>query len=339
MTRSLLALAVLLALAGAGCRLPDVALWRLTGARPAGGFEVEHVRGLAYYDGPGADNHRHRLDLWLPRGQSGYPVVILVHGGVWMVGDNRCCGLYASVGEFLARQGIAAVLPNYRLSPGIKHPEHVRDVARAFAWVRDHIAEHGGRPDQVFLVGHSAGGHLVALLATDESYLRAEGRRSADVKGVIAVSGVYRVPAGPLAVLLGGAEPRSFRLDEMAPFRGSGGWGLSRLLGLPGLPLSVDVFGPAFGDDPKVRRDASPIEHVRPGLPPFLILHAEHDLPTLPGMAEEFHAALSAQGNEATLVRIPGHNHNSILFRAIDPSDDTARALLAFIRRHTASGP
>ncbi len=330
------ALAVSLAVL-AGCRWTDLVLWRPAEPAP-GGCAVERVAGLVYHHGPDADDLRHRLDLYLPRGRAGFPVVMLVHGGVWMGGDNRCCGLYASVGQFLASQGIGVVLPNYRLSPGVKHPEHVRDVARAFAWTQRNIARYGGRPDQLFVAGHSAGGHLAALLAVDETYLRAEGLRPADIRGVIAVSGVYRVPAGPLAVHLGGAGPLCFRLDELAPLRGEGGWGWTRRLGLPGLPLRVDVFGPAFGDDPQARRAASPIEHVRPGLPPFLILHAEHDLPTLAGMAEEFHQALAGQGCTADIIQVPGRNHNSILFSAIDRGDPLARAVLAFIHRHAGGG-
>jgi hypothetical protein len=151
---------------------------------------------------------------------------------------------------------------------------------------------------------------------------------------VVSVSGVYRVPPEKLAVALGGATSRSFLLDEMLPLRGPGGWGWTRRLGLQGLPLSVDVFGPAFGSHPQVRKDASPLEHVRPGLPPFLLLSAEYDLPALPEMAEEFHRALLAQGCRARLVRIGERNHNSILFRAIEPNDPAARALLEFIRRH-----
>src|SRR5207248_8763424 len=108
-------------------------------APPRNAFEVEHVRDVAYYRGPDADPSRHRLDLFLPKGLQDYPVVLLVHGGAWMMGDNRCCGLYPAVAECLARQGVGAVLPNYRLSPGVRHPDHVKDVARALAWVRAHV--------------------------------------------------------------------------------------------------------------------------------------------------------------------------------------------------------
>ena len=77
---------------------------------------------VAYRTDPQADPFRHCLDLFYPKGKKAYPVLVLVHGGGWMLGDNRCCGLYSSVGQFLASQGIGVVLPNYRLSPGVKHP-------------------------------------------------------------------------------------------------------------------------------------------------------------------------------------------------------------------------
>jgi len=261
------------------------------------------------------------------------PVVVLVHGGVWMVGNNRCSGLYTSVGEFLASQGVAAALPNYRLSPDVKHPEHVKDIARAFAWVRSHIDRFGGSPDNIFVAGHSAGGHLAALLATDERYLQEVGLRPAHVKGVITFSGVCEIPEADLRVTLGGSSPEAFRIDELLPFRGL--WaGVGALL--PGIPLHVDVFGPVFGDDPKVRADASPSKHVRPGLPPFLLLCAEKDLPALTDMATAFHQALGQQGCNSRLVTVPGSNHNSIIFRAVDRDDPAAREMLAFIREKAA---
>ncbi len=321
----------------AGCRTPDLPLWKPTEAA-ANAYRVTVIRGVAYRSDPEADDYRHRLDLYLPEGKTGYPVVLLIHGGAWMIGDNRSCGLYSSVGEFLARQGIGAVLPNYRLSPGVKHPEHIKDVARAFAWTHEHIAGYGGRPDRLFLLGHSAGGHLVSLLATDPEYLRAEGLSPEDVKGVIAISGVYRIPDGKLSVALGGSSPLSFSLDEVGPVRGAGGWSWSRQLGLPGVPLSLNVFGPAFGDDPQTRAAASPVNHVRPGLPPFLLLSAEHDLPTLPGMAEEFQCALSKQGCEARLLTVQDRNHSSIMFQAIEPQDPVGNLVLEFIRRHSSGG-
>jgi acetyl esterase/lipase len=299
-------------------------------------MEVGQVHGVSYYSGPDRDPFRHSLDLFLPRGRKNYPVVMLVHGGAWLFGDNRCCGLYSSVGEFLASRGFGAVLPNYRLSPGVKHPEHIKDVARAFAWTHAHIAAYGGRPDQIFLVGHSAGGHLVSLLATDEKYLAAEGLGTEDIKGVISVSGVYRIPAGDFEVTLGGTTPEAFRWDELLPVRSQGGRSWAYAMGMPGIPFSSGLFSKVFGDDPRVRNDASPLSHVRPGLPPFLLCCASNDLPTLTGPAEEFHRALLNQGCESHLFRVQERNHSSIMFRAVGPDDVVARAMLEFITAHTS---
>jgi acetyl esterase/lipase len=311
------------------CRQNELRLWEPAEAPPAERYEVVHLPDILYYKGEDADPVRHRLDLFLPKGVTNCPVVLLVHGGVWMVGNNRCSGLYTSVGEFLASQGVAAVLPNYRLSPDVKHPEHVKDIARAFAWVHSHIDKFGGSPDRIFLAGHSAGGHLAALLATDEHYLQEVGQRTADVRGVITFSGVCEIPEGEMRVTLGGDGPDAFRIDELLPFRGL--WaGIGALL--PGIPLHVDIFGPVFGDDPKARADASPSHHVRPGLPPFLLLCAEKDLPALTGMAKAFHESLREQGCDSWLVTVPGSNHNSIIFRAVDRDDPAAREMLAFIR-------
>jgi acetyl esterase/lipase len=316
------------------CRLTDLPLWGPAGPPPYDAFEVECLRDVPYFEGPDADAHRHRLDLFLPKGLTDYPVVLLVHGGAWMMGDNHCCGLYPAVGAFLASRGIGAVLPNYRLSPGVRHPEHVKDVARAVAWVRTHIAEHGGDPERLFVAGHSAGGHLVSLLATDETYLRDEGLQTADIKGVITISGVYRIPPGSMAATLGGATARAFRISEVMPFRGGSGRLWAPLPGSLGIPIRLNVFGPAFGNDPLVREDASPVNHVRPGLPPFLICYAENDLPTLPDMAEEFYQNLRQQGCTAQILRIEDRNHNSIMFRAIKREDPVAAAMLEFIGRH-----
>lgn len=322
-----------LVLAGlGGCRVTDLPLWG-PGEMDPGAEAVIKKSNIAYYSGPDADPVCHRLDLFLPQGKKDFPVVILVHGGAWIMGDNRSCGLYSSVGTFLASQGIGAVLPNYRLSPAVKHPAHVQDVARALAWTRSHIADYGGDRDHIFLAGHSAGGHLVALLTTDEKYLKAEGLSSADVKGVIAISGVYSIPPGSMEVPLGGGASEAFRLDEIAPLRGASQEG-RKSFG-PSVRMNLDVFALAFSRDPQLRQEASPQSWVRPGLPPFLILHAENDLPTLAGMAAEFHQALNQQGCKASLHHIAKRNHNSIIFQAISSEDPVARAILAFIRERS----
>jgi acetyl esterase/lipase len=275
-------------------------------AESAGKPEIVEVRGMAYVaDG----NPRHELDLYLPKGKKRFPVLFLVHGGGWIAGSKETfLGVfsYADVGRCFARHGIATVMPNHRLSPKVQHPAHIEDVAKAFAWTCRHIGKYGGRADQVFVAGHSAGGHLVSLLATDQQYLRREGLAADTIKGVASVSGVYRLD--PLRVEATGA---------------------------PNGKAEVDPYALAFGKDTAVRKAASPLTHVRPGLPPFLIVYAMPlDLPTLPEMARDFAAALRASKCEVEVLVVPSSNHASIMFHATRGDDPVVRAVLQFISRN-----
>jgi acetyl esterase/lipase len=165
--------------------------------------EVEAVKDLAYYEGKDADDKKHKLDLFLPKGLKDFPVLFFVHGGAWHTGDRNYLGVYSSLGRFYAKHGLGTVVISYRLSPQVTHPEHIKDVARAFAWTHKNIGKYGGRNDRIFACGHSAGGHLVALLGTDESYLKAEGLDTTALRGVIPISGVYNIPDGFLQKAFG----------------------------------------------------------------------------------------------------------------------------------------
>jgi acetyl esterase/lipase len=277
------------------------------------------------------DSERQTLDVFAPRGANGAPVVILVHGGTWMFGDKNFRGRYRPGCQALARQGVVMVSINYRLSPGVKHPEHVKDLARAFAWVRGHIGDHGGDRDRILLCGHSAGGHLVSLLASANTYwenkaLRLTAADRAALRGVIAVCGVYRIP-----------DPDEFATMSREMLR-------TRLLdhdGRPRMPATLipiltlasekaNPFSLVFGDDEKVCKEASPLTHVRKGLPPFLLLNAERELPLLREMAREFQKDLKKAEVPVEYRQIAGSTHHDILFRLNRPDDPVARELLQF---------
>src|SRR5262245_60181054 len=167
-------------------------------AAPIRLYEVKQTLDKPYVPGAGK---RQKLDVFAPSGAEGerFPVVILLHGGTWMFGDKDYSGLYRDAAKNFARNGIVAVVPNYRLSPLVRHPEHAKDVARAFAWTVKNVERYGGDPDRIILVGHSAGGHLAALIAADERYLKDPKLKLSDkerqaLRGVVSMCGVYRVP-------------------------------------------------------------------------------------------------------------------------------------------------
>ena len=129
---------------------------------------------------------RQRLDVYHPRRRSApAPVIVFVYGGRWKYGDRRDWLLLASR---LARRGWVVVVPGYRLYPEVLFPAWVEDGARAVRWAADHAAAFGGDPARIIIVGHSSGGHTVALLGLDERWLRDAGVPAGAVRGVAALA-------------------------------------------------------------------------------------------------------------------------------------------------------
>ena len=163
--------------------------------------EARTVMDLAYHDGADFDDRRHRLNLVLPARGTPRATVLWIHGGAWAAGDRS---REMTLAQGLADQGIAVAVMSYRLSPGrwmserlpdegIQHPEHIRDVARAFAWLWNNASEYGLDQNALFVSGYSAGGHLSALLAMDERYLGEQGLEGDTVRGAIPVAGTYDI--------------------------------------------------------------------------------------------------------------------------------------------------
>src|SRR5262249_39838627 len=168
-----------------------VGLIRPGDGKPAVGFEVEVVTGIAYGGGKDAAPVRHTPDLSRPTDKKDYPVLVWVHGGGWKSGNKE---QFEFLAKALAGEGVGVVTVNYRLHPQVKFPANVEDVARAFAWTHKNVGRYGGRADRVFVGGHSAGGDLADVLATDGAYPEAAGPVAADGPGL----GSVRRPArGP----------------------------------------------------------------------------------------------------------------------------------------------
>ncbi|MCZ7536963.1 MAG: alpha/beta hydrolase [Acidimicrobiia bacterium] len=151
---------------------------------------VKVARNLRYAEGAG---RRHLLDVYGPReGTSGAPVLLQVHGGGWTVGNKRQQALPLVM--HMAARGWVVVAINYRLSPKSTFPAHIEDVKRSIAWIREHIADHGGDPDFVCITGGSAGGHLTALAAltpNDPEYQPGFEQVDTSLRAAVPFYGVY----------------------------------------------------------------------------------------------------------------------------------------------------
>lgn len=268
----------------------------LTLSLAAADFPVRVVTNLPYLAAGSYPNDWDKLDLYLPEGRRGVPVVVWIHGGALTQDDKN---LEAATGKRFAAAGIATAAVNYRLSPAVSHPAHVQDAAASFAWVKKHIAEYGGDPDNVFLVGHSAGAYLAALLVSDERYLRAHGLSARDVRGVVPISAFFWVEK-----------------EGVAPDRPKHVW----------------------GTDAKIWIDASPAHHLHRNLPPTLILYADGDEPWRRKQNVDMAAAMTAAGAPpAGVVQIADRTHMSIWHRLGEPGDPASDRVIAFVT--SAAGP
>jgi acetyl esterase/lipase len=234
-----------------------------------------------------------RLDVYAPAGATGAPVVVSIHGGALREGDKS---KEAFVGHLLARAGFVAVVINYRLSPGVMHPAHVEDAAHAVAWARTNAAKHGGDPQKLFVIGHSAGAYLAALLATDPKYLAPYQMSAKDLKGVVPVSAFFYVDRTGVA---------------------------------PDRPKDV------WGTDAAAWKAASPAAYLRKDAPPMLLLYADGDADWRRQQQADFQADMKKTGASNIETRmIAGRDHSSIWGRMKNANDETAAAIIAFIKAH-----
>jgi acetyl esterase/lipase len=234
-----------------------------------------------------------RLDVYAPAGATGAPIVVSIHGGALREGDKA---KEAFVGHLLAQAGFVAVVINYRLSPGVMHPAHVEDAAHAVAWARTHAAAYGGDPRKLFVVGHSAGAYLAALLALDPTYLAAYQMTATDLKGIVPVSAFFYVDRPGVA---------------------------------PDRPKDV------WGTEVAAWKAASPSSYVRTDVPPMLLLYADGDAEWRRRQQADFQADMKKAGAAAVETRmIAGRDHSSIWGRMKNANDETAAAIIAFIKAH-----
>lgn len=213
-----------------------------------------------------------QLDLWLPVSKSGkVPLIIFVHGGGWKRGSKESAASHSAPAHFTGL-GYAYASIDYRLVPAATVEQQAADVAAALAMLRARADALGIDPGRIVLMGHSAGAHLVALVGTDERYLRGAGLSFADLAGVIPNDGAaYDVPA---------------QMRDGGRFM-------------------QGTYQQAFGTDPARQRALSPtLQAAAPNAPRFLLLHVQR--PDGVRQADELAAALRKAGTAVEVASFPG---------------------------------
>ena len=258
--------------------------------------EVIKTRDVTYAEVDGVEL---KLDVVEPKrwtDSAPLPAVVQIHGGAWVIGDKREQGI--PLLNHLAKNGYVGFNVNYRLSPKVAFPEHLIDVKRAIAWIRDRADTYGIDPNRIAVTGGSAGGHLTALAALTENDPRYQpGFEEADTSVAAAVPfyGVYDFTNE------GGEYEPEFRKF-----------------------LERTVMKASFDNDRSAFEAASPLHQVHPEAPPFLVIHGTHDSLVPVGVAQRFVARLrSVSKNSVAYAELPGAQHAFEIFRS-------ARAVAAF---------
>jgi acetyl esterase/lipase len=129
-----------------------------------------------------------RLDIYTPRASRDAATIVFFYSGRWTTGSKDD---FKFVGQVLASQGFVVVIPDYRKYPQVRYPEFVQDGAAAVKWVSENIRRYGGSRDNLFVMGHSSGAHIAAMLALDAEFLTAVDLSPEIFRGMIGLAGPY----------------------------------------------------------------------------------------------------------------------------------------------------
>ena len=264
--------------------------------------EAQNLTSNVPYADPA--HERQVLDVYAPDDAKNLPVVFWIHGGGWQTGDKTSVQIKPRV---FAERGFVFVSTNYRLLPHVEMGVLIRDVAKSLGWVHKNIAGHGGDPKRIFVMGHSAGAQLAALLCIDDRYLKAEGVPFDVLEGCVPVDGdTYDLPA-----IIMTAEIRQT---------------------MHGLPLPKFGHRVKFGNDPAKHIDFSAVTHVAngKGIPPFLVLHvAGH--PNTTAQARRLGAVLEEADIPVKVFGARETTHNKLNANLGLPDDPATKELFKFL--------
>jgi acetyl esterase/lipase len=251
----------------------------------------------------GGREPKQALDLYLPaHASAGFPIVLFVHGGYWKPLDRRwlepLLGTHGNVGGAFARRGIGAAIVGYRQYPAVSRgDDSLDDIASAVRFVRENAASWGADPGRIYLMGHSAGGHLVSLLALDPRILVRNRARPDMVAGFVSVDGIFDLP-GSLSYLK---------------------------------PDQAKILADIFGTTRDALLERSPITFARADHPPLLFVDSTGDDAVCLDGFRNMRARFADVGAHARFVELEGLGHNETIVRVGMTSDPITPAIVDFI--------
>lgn len=255
---------------------------------------VKVVKDLNYTD---KNDESTQLNVYYPKDITvKKDVIIFIHGGSWSSGKKDT---YWWMGRNMARKGVVTVNINYGLAPQNQYEQMGDDCAEAVKWVKSHVEEYGGNPERIFLMGHSAGGHLAELINADPRYFKKAGIAN-PVKGVI--------------------------LDDAF------GLDMKEYMTIAEKDNSYYDFLRTFTKDPAIWEKGSPLHYVQNSRNPHLIFYGEKTYPAIQMQSERISKIFTKEKVPVTLKIIKGKKHVGMISQMIFGSNQLYGFILDFLK-------
>ncbi len=260
-------------------------------------FAAKKAEDIRYI--PNSTGKNNLLDVYYPRdSKEQNSVLIFIHGGAWNSGKKET---YWWLGRNMANKNVVTVVINYTLSPEATYPKMASECASAVKWVQSNIAQYGGNPDKIFLMGHSAGGHLAALIDADPQYFKSAGI-SNPVKGVILND--------------------TFGLD-MFEYLGSAEQG-----------DQTNSFLYTFSKDKETWKKGSPLTYFQNVKSPYLIFTGEKTYPSIKMQSERISKLLIAKKIPTEHYIIKNKKHVAMIGQMVFGWNSLYKYITTFINKH-----
>ncbi|KAA6441044.1 alpha/beta hydrolase [Dyadobacter flavalbus] len=238
----------------------------------------------------------HSLNVFAPKKiKTPKNVLVFFHGGNWNSGRKSQYNIF---GKHWARKDVVAVIADYPLSPGADFSDMAFAAAKAVKWVKENIGRYGGNPERIFVSGHSAGGHLAALISTDDRYFTKLG--------------ISNPIAGTILIDAAGLDMHGYLKEEKFP-RGH-------------------TYLNTFTSDPEKWKEASPVFHLHPAMPPMLIYSGGRTYPSISKSNLKFVTSIKSYAPE-TIYRIQKKKkHVAMILQFVNPLNRRYKEIKDFMK-------
>lgn len=260
---------------------------------------VTRSKDITYLNADSSQNiAAQKLNVFAPRKKGKLKEVFLfVYGGTWNSGHKS---LYNFLGNRMARKNVVTVVIDYPKSPGANYDEMATDAAKSVKWVKDNIEQYGGDPNKIYISGHSAGGHLAALITVRNDYFEKLGL-SNPIKGAILIDAA-------------GLDMYSYLMESK--FTGD------------------NTYLQTFTNNPVLWKEASPLYHVHKGMAPMLIYVGGKTYPSIAMGNDLLVASLRKLNYEPTYHILEGKKHKPMITQFLNSGNHRYREIIEFMKNN-----